>query len=165
MKKYLCCNSICHFVGFAVWALVISVSCIATERIDAAPVDHSKDYDILLEGVQKIGVSGAPGPVCIYGSKAFPVVVGNSGEVTLPLVAAARSGKGRVVAFGHSGYISDFKVLEKNHRHASDARQLDCLGRGVSRSIAAAADVSRGGVSQSHAGRIAKATGNECREC
>lgn len=66
-----------------------------------------EDIALLLDGVKEIGAPGVPGPLCVFGNNAFPVVVGNVGtDVYAPVVAAAYAGKGRVVAFGHDGYFS-----------------------------------------------------------
>jgi hypothetical protein len=63
------------------------------------------DLDELLDGVHEVGVAGVPGPLCVVGRDAFPVVAGSVGKFRAPLVAAARWGEGRVVAFGHGGYL------------------------------------------------------------
>ena len=74
------------------------------------------DLDALLDGVTEIGSSGVPGPLCVYGSEAFPVIVGRvrsygsrtsqvSSIVHAPLVAAGRWQAGRIVALGHDGYF------------------------------------------------------------
>lgn len=63
------------------------------------------DRKALLAGVEEIGAPGVPGPLCVFG-EAVPVVAGKSGRgLVLPVVAAARWGKGRVVALGHTGYL------------------------------------------------------------
>jgi hypothetical protein len=60
----------------------------------------------LIEGVSEIGAPGVPGPLCVFGRDAFPVVAGKAGENALaPVVAASQLGTGRVVAFGHNGYL------------------------------------------------------------
>ncbi len=47
-----------------------------------------------------------PGPLCVFGDKAMPVVAGKSGEnLREAVVAATRLGAGRAVAFGHDGYF------------------------------------------------------------
>ncbi len=64
------------------------------------------DLDILLSGVNEIGVPGVPGPLCVYGPEAFPVVVGTTGAgLRAPVVVAGRWQDGRIVAFGHDGYF------------------------------------------------------------
>ena len=61
---------------------------------------------ILLEGVKEMAAPGVPGPLCVFGEKAVVIVVGESGSgVYEPVVAASVMGKGRVVAFGHTGYL------------------------------------------------------------
>ncbi|HSJ02604.1 MAG TPA: M60 family metallopeptidase [Verrucomicrobium sp.] len=61
----------------------------------------------ILAGVSSIPKLGAPGPVAIWGNLAFPVVAAaDGGESELALVAAAGYAKGRLMLFGHSGYLS-----------------------------------------------------------
>lgn len=82
------------------------------------PVTHQEtrtaDLDQLLEGVQTIAKPGVPGPIAVFGEKAFVVVTGSSGGTHLPVVAATEMGEGRVVAFGHGGYFDrgSFEVGE-----------------------------------------------------
>ena len=71
------------------------------------------DCDALLNGVRKIGVIGSPGTVVPVGPTAFPLVVGECGHAKkgeparlAPVVSGARLGKGRIVAFGHDGYLN-----------------------------------------------------------
>ncbi|MBE3070199.1 MAG: hypothetical protein IMZ66_08170, partial [Planctomycetes bacterium] len=72
----------------------------------ARAVGAEKDAALLLDGVGRLAAPGAPGPLCVFGDKAFAVVAGKSGEdLREPVVAAARLGAGRVVAFGHDGYF------------------------------------------------------------
>jgi hypothetical protein len=74
--------------------------------VAAEPPDHKADLAQLLDGVNKIGAPGTPGLVCVFGPQAFPVVLCKSGRDTQGcVVGAARSGKGRLVAFAHSGYF------------------------------------------------------------
>ena len=61
---------------------------------------------MLLDGVAEIGAPGVPGPLCIYGSEAFPVIVGAIGDVRAPVMAAGRWQAGRIVALGHDGYFN-----------------------------------------------------------
>ncbi len=78
------------------------------------------DLGALLDGVAEIDAPGVPGPLCVYGSEAFPVITGRlrgyasgafpasvrSSSVHVPVVAAGRWGAGRAVALGHDGYFS-----------------------------------------------------------
>ncbi|MBL8858328.1 MAG: hypothetical protein JNL28_07495 [Planctomycetes bacterium] len=69
------------------------------------PVDDPAQT--LVAGVRSIAKSGTPGVVAVFGENAFPVVVGKiSDDVRAPVVAAAEFGKGRIVAFAHSGYFA-----------------------------------------------------------
>lgn len=68
--------------------------------------DTDDDIRVLLDGVAEIGAPGVPGPLCIYGSEAFPVIVGAIAEVRAPVMAADRWQAGRIVALGHDGYFS-----------------------------------------------------------
>ena len=65
-----------------------------------------EDLGALLDGVTEIGAPGAPGPLCVYGPEAFPVIVGaTQGGVRAPVAAASLWRAGRVVALGHDGYF------------------------------------------------------------
>ena len=83
------------------------------------------DLNALLDGVAEIRAPGVPGPLCVYGSEAFPVIVGRirgygsgtfpvSSVVHAPVVAAGRWQAGRIVALGHDGYFarSTFESLD-----------------------------------------------------
>lgn len=77
------------------------------------------DTKILLEGVKKIASPGVPGPLCVFSEGAFAVVAGGTaGNLYEPVVAAGRMGNGRVVAFGHTGY------LDANSLKTADTDQL-----------------------------------------
>ncbi|MBI5772747.1 MAG: hypothetical protein HZA89_03265 [Verrucomicrobia bacterium] len=66
----------------------------------------------LVRGVQKIASPGAPGRVCVFGGTAFPVVVGKADKTVQPVVGAAQVGAGRVVVFGHDGYLEAATLKE-----------------------------------------------------
>jgi hypothetical protein len=70
----------------------------------AAPAATRVDDPLeqLLDGVDEIAAPGSPGSVCAFGPDAFVVVVGGN---DVPVVAGARAGKGRVLIFGHNGYL------------------------------------------------------------
>jgi hypothetical protein len=70
----------------------------------AAPAAARVDDPVLrlLDGVAEIAAPGSPGSVCAFGPEAFVVVAGK-GDV--PVVAGAQAGKGRVLVFGHNGYL------------------------------------------------------------
>ena len=67
-----------------------------------------KIRETVLNGVREIAAPGVPGPLCVFGEKAVPIIVGKSeGNIYEPVVAVGFMGRGRVVAFGHTGYLDD----------------------------------------------------------
>ncbi len=65
------------------------------------------DRAALLQSVSEIGAPGVPGGVCAFGPQAFAIFAGRDGrKALLPVVAAARWEKGRIIAFGHNGYLT-----------------------------------------------------------
>ncbi len=73
--------------------------------IASLAIGSNTDIDFLRQDVEKIGIAGSPGPVCVFGDQAFAVITGAQRDVKLPVVAAARYGQGRIVAFGHNDYL------------------------------------------------------------
>ena len=73
---------------------------------------NEEDVRFLLDGVAEIAAPGVPGPLSVFSDRAFPVVVAPSGTAMEPVVAAARLGSGRIVAFGHTGYLGGDKTCE-----------------------------------------------------
>ena len=59
----------------------------------------------LLDGVTTIDRPGATGDFCVFGPRAFPLVVGATSGGLAPVVAGGRWDAGRVVAFGQDGYL------------------------------------------------------------
>lgn len=60
----------------------------------------------ILEGVKSVPKAGAPGPVGIWGNIAFPILSAPDKDgVEIAVAAAAGYGKGRIVLFGHNGYL------------------------------------------------------------
>src|SRR5215207_965849 len=66
---------------------------------------EEEDRATLLEGVKQLPLTGAPGGVSVVAPGAFAVIAGAEGKSRTPVVAAASWEKGRVVAFGHNGYL------------------------------------------------------------
>ncbi|MEO7454182.1 MAG: M60 family metallopeptidase [Fimbriimonadales bacterium] len=59
----------------------------------------------LLDGVNEITAPGIPGPLVVFGDNAQVVVSAPQGKFHEAVVAQATYGKGRIVAFGHGGYL------------------------------------------------------------
>ncbi|MBM4086380.1 MAG: hypothetical protein FJ272_16465, partial [Planctomycetes bacterium] len=84
--------------------LVLTIACMFP--VPSAYAAGDTDLASLLDGVTEIAAPGVPGSLCVFGEQAFPVVTGKAGKFQEPVVAAARLGAGRVVAFGHDGYLN-----------------------------------------------------------
>ena len=81
------------------------------------------DRAALLKDVSEINAPGVPGGVCAFGPQAFAVVAGKEGKkALLPVVAATRWEKGRIVAFGHNGYLGAFAESGTNTLLVNAAR-------------------------------------------
>ncbi len=60
----------------------------------------------ILAGVKSIPKPGAPGPIAIWGTLAFPILSAPDRDgVELAVAAAAGYGKGRIILFGHNSYL------------------------------------------------------------
>ena len=70
------------------------------------------DLGYLLRGVKEITAPGEPGTLAVFGTNAFVVVLEGKGHNRAPVVAAAEFGNGRVVAFGHDGYLNVARLRE-----------------------------------------------------
>lgn len=73
---------------------------------------QNADLKALLANVQAVGTHAneeeGPAAIAVVGKRAFPVIVGQAeGKTVLPVVAAARFGKGRVVALAEKGLLGD----------------------------------------------------------
>ncbi len=95
--------------SFRYMLLSLAFACVAiTLTIPSwAASPTPEDIARLTEGVRQIAKTGVPGPIACVGPDAFPVVLGKSQGKDQPVVAAARFGAGRVVAFGHGGMLND----------------------------------------------------------
>ncbi len=87
--------------------LAVGAVCLFLGTSTAPGQSPSADWESLTEGVEAIGQAGIPGPLLVFGEKAFPVIAAptRAGGAEA-LAAAARFEKGRVVAFGHGGYLN-----------------------------------------------------------
>ncbi len=87
------------------FAPVIVLALLAASQLSASPA-HEADRAALLKGVSEISTNGTPGGLSAFGPDAFAVVAGKeSPSALLPVAAAARWDKGRIVAFGHDGFL------------------------------------------------------------
>ena len=94
-------------------ALAVLLAAAAAIIIISPSAAHTDDAErrivsaraALLEGVSAIGAPGVPGPIAVYGPDVFAVVAASSGGRPAAVVAAAFAGEGRVVLFGHGGYL------------------------------------------------------------
>lgn len=77
------------------------MSCLARAH---AQETQDRDTAQLLEGVQEIAAPGIPGALTVFGKQAFSVLLGECAGERAPIVAAARVGSTRLVAFSHDGY-------------------------------------------------------------
>ncbi|MGH7133186.1 MAG: M60 family metallopeptidase [Phycisphaerales bacterium] len=85
-----------HRLAAALTALVFATPVLAATP-DVAP---------LLEGVTEIAAPGSPGSLAVMNDHAAAVIAGKADKDLLaPVVLAAQWEKGRIVAFGHSGYL------------------------------------------------------------
>ena len=91
-------------------------------RSFAAPTGAA-DLAALTKGVREINTQGTVGGVSVFGPNAFAVVAGkDGGTAMLPLVAATRWEKGRVVAFGHDGFLKSVNENGNGELLANAAR-------------------------------------------
>lgn len=90
--------------AYAFIALVLTVLQVKAQT----PATSQPDVQFLTDGVKVIDATGAvPGPLAIYGPQSFPVVAGSVGKnLNAPIVVAGRLGSGRIVAFGHGGFLA-----------------------------------------------------------
>ena len=65
-----------------------------------------EDLSFLTKGVTKVARPGLPGVVSAISPTAVPFLTGQDGRNLVPVASGGRLGKGKVVAFGHGGYLS-----------------------------------------------------------
>ena len=66
-----------------------------------------KHVEFIQHNVPKIATSGVPGPLCVYGPLAFPVLIDRKDGRNVVIAAAAEHGHGRMVALSHGDYLGD----------------------------------------------------------
>ncbi len=85
---------------------VLLAAALAAPAGSAATAEVAGDWETLTAGVRVIDAPGVPGPLSAFGPEAFAVALGRGGANAMhPVVAAAPWEAGRVVAFGHTGYL------------------------------------------------------------
>lgn len=84
-------------------ALVLASIAVTTSRADDGAIIDSV---FQLKNVESIASAGVPGPLAVFGERAFALVAGKQDDGTrLPVAAGAEWEKGRVVALGHGGMM------------------------------------------------------------
>ena len=92
---------------FARWLLVSGLCSCPLLSAGQLPVynDHSGDFAKLTDGVKTLPRVGAPGNVIAGGPDSFCIAAAGTGRAVVPAIAVGRSGRGLVLAFGHTGYL------------------------------------------------------------
>ncbi len=91
-------------------ATVIYLSLIISTFGIASEIDSH--LQLLHKDVKTIGIAGSPGQLCVFGEKSFVVIPGGEKDAEVALVAATQYDKGRIIAFGHNGYLTP-KTMEQ----------------------------------------------------
>jgi hypothetical protein len=96
--------------------LIVLVAGVQDVRAQVGEVDSKiPDRAPLVEGVREVAAPGSPGSLAVFAPTASAVVTGKSdGGSDVAVIAAARLGRGRVVAFAHDGYFAadHFKIAD-----------------------------------------------------
>ena len=79
----------------------------ADQKAEFTRDEASELLKVLLNDVPEISTGGIPGPLCVYGPRALPVVVESKGAHRMPFVAVADHGRGRLVAFAHGSFLGE----------------------------------------------------------
>jgi hypothetical protein len=73
---------------------------------------QSGDLAELTNGVSKIAKPGVPGVVSAISPTAVSFVIGQDGKALVPVASAGRFGNGKVVAFGHGGFLESSSIQD-----------------------------------------------------
>ena len=84
--------------------------------------------DTLVTGVPALASAGVPGPLAVFGDRAFVIAAGKEDKAVLPVAAGAEWEKGRVVVLGHGGMI-EAKSLDHAGTRAFVLNAANWLGR------------------------------------
>jgi len=95
------------------------------------------DWRALFRGVSKTVAPGTPGPLAVYGPDAFPLLAGRmDGNTQAAIVAGARLGKGRIVAFGHDGFLGNPALGQEGNGELIKNAVSWCAGPGKTPNVA-----------------------------
>lgn len=70
--------------------------------------------EALFQGTKKLTKVGVPGPLSVFRERTEVIALGRSQGVSCPLVVAANYGRGRVLAFGHGGYLGRDSIAQNS---------------------------------------------------
>jgi hypothetical protein len=118
MAPTLCRISICTTLALvgaasAAWSKPAPGSTPAGETAAAAPAAAAAP--------RYIACPGTPGTLAVWGAEAKVLAYGKSGDHMMPAVAAGPLGKGRVVAFSHTGLLDSGSLATGSTRELLDA--------------------------------------------
>lgn len=83
----------------------------------AQPIARAEvDAAALTEGVKTIAAPGTPGTLAVWSSDAAILAVGKDGDLDVPVVGAGEFGRGRMVAFTHTGHLDAGSLAVGDHR-------------------------------------------------
>ncbi len=85
----------------------------------------------ILQGVDGLSAPGVPGSVVVWGEHAEAIVCGGREGRREAVVAAARLGRGRIVAFGHTGYADAATLDDPDTRRVFVNAAKWSLGEGT----------------------------------
>ncbi|MFN7019906.1 MAG: M60 family metallopeptidase [Phycisphaerales bacterium] len=99
----------CLSVLAAMFAACLTAAAHACPKADAWRMHSSEiaDRAFILEGVHEVAAPGTPGTLAVWGPSAFVLAAGRGEhDLPTPVIAAGVMGRGRVVAFPHTGLLS-----------------------------------------------------------
>ncbi len=88
--------------------LTLMLMCLAASTVFADDAELKRHFDQITAGVDSINSSPGtePGTILPAGENTFPIAWGKQHQILIPVVCGAVCGKGRAVAFSHSGFLS-----------------------------------------------------------
>ncbi len=100
---------------------------------------HEKAYMSLMRDIRELDLRGpcVPSDLVLTGDHAFPLAMNSRGQV---LMAASLYGCGRIVVFGHEGYLTTFPALVENALNWLRGDGSDNMSVGIHNSAKAVAN-------------------------